>query len=127
MRQTSRPDKKPGYQQVRIEPSSRFNPGVFILVNDHFQDNSDSALGATKVVSIFSSIGVTPRPSLIMFSIQSPRNYELRFRGRVDTSRQSDQGEELVAQTRELLPERVRRAFSGDVQSTDARRFRRTQ
>ena len=43
------------------------------------------------------------------------------FADRVDTSRQSDQGEELVAQTRELLPERVRRAFSGDVQSTDAR------
>jgi len=38
--QGERPDKRAGYVQVRVEPSLRVQPGVFVDVNDHFESGA---------------------------------------------------------------------------------------
>ena len=51
--ESDRDDGLKGYIQLKIEPSARVNPGLFISTNDHFQVNdADSALGADEILDI---------------------------------------------------------------------------
>lgn len=55
--QGKRPDGFEGYIQVKVEPSRKAHPGVFIEVNDHFQLASGDEIppGTSKAIKIISS------------------------------------------------------------------------
>lgn len=46
-----RPDERPGYVLLKVEPSSQVHPGVFVDVNDHFESGSDEPGGGWRVFS----------------------------------------------------------------------------
>lgn len=52
-----RPDKLDGYINVKVEPSHRFRPGLFIDINDHYQLATTEEIqpGTDKVLSILKS------------------------------------------------------------------------
>ena len=51
--ESDRDDGLNGHIQLKIEPSARVNPGLFISTNDHFQVNdAESALGADEILDI---------------------------------------------------------------------------
>lgn len=42
-----------GHITVQVEPSKRVHPGIFILVNDHFEVHSpENTLGADEIINI---------------------------------------------------------------------------
>lgn len=48
-----RRDGLKGYITVQVEPSKRVHPGIFILVNDHFEvNNPENTLGADEIINI---------------------------------------------------------------------------
>jgi hypothetical protein len=51
--QGQRPDDYKGYILVRVEPSRKIHPGVFIHVNDHYEvHDSETELGCTEIMNI---------------------------------------------------------------------------
>ena len=51
--QAKRPDESKGYVSVKVEPSKKVAPGVFIVVNDHFEvKDESSAQGADEILEI---------------------------------------------------------------------------
>jgi len=50
--QGERPDEYKGYVLVRVEPSRKIHPGVFIHVNDHYEvQDPKSAMGCTEIMN----------------------------------------------------------------------------
>ena len=48
-----RPDNLKGYIRVRVEPSVRYHPGVFINVNDHYEVNDGATIrGCDEIINI---------------------------------------------------------------------------
>jgi hypothetical protein len=52
IRQNPRPDGLGGHVQIAIEPSERVKPGIFISVNDQFQEHDGKPLGAVRTVEL---------------------------------------------------------------------------
>lgn len=44
--QGERPDKHKGYIQIKIEPSSKVQPGIYISINDHYEIREESGCKA---------------------------------------------------------------------------------
>jgi hypothetical protein len=51
IRQVPRPDHRRGHLQVKVEPSIRVTPGVYIEVNDHFDVSGPDDIGASSVIT----------------------------------------------------------------------------
>jgi len=48
-----REDGLKGYIRVKVEPSRRVHPGIYIQVNDHYETGEDSAsIGCDKIINI---------------------------------------------------------------------------
>lgn len=47
-----RPDSLDGYLRVKVEPSNRIKPGVFVHVNDHYVLGDSSVEGAAKALEV---------------------------------------------------------------------------
>jgi hypothetical protein len=48
-----RPDDLLGYIRIRVEPSQRVRPGVFINVNDHYElSDTDTSRGCGEIMDI---------------------------------------------------------------------------
>lgn len=49
-----REDGLKGYVRVKVEPSRRVHPGIYIQVNDHYE-TEESAMGCEKIINILES------------------------------------------------------------------------
>jgi len=52
IRQIPRPDGLNGHVQITVEPSERIKPGVYIGVNDQFQEVDGKAMGARRAIEL---------------------------------------------------------------------------
>lgn len=53
MEEAKRRDGRAGYFRVKVEPSTRVHPGIFLGINDHFQKPIDSkTLGSEEMITI---------------------------------------------------------------------------
>jgi hypothetical protein len=71
-----RPDNLKGYIRVRVEPSVRVHPGVFVNINDHYQAKDiELARGCDEIVDILDSEWKTAldRASEIVSSLLEPK------------------------------------------------------
>jgi len=52
IRQKTETDKQRGYTQVTVEPSARVRGGLYVAVNEHFDESQNLALGCEKIVAL---------------------------------------------------------------------------
>ncbi len=54
--QDIRVDGPKGYLRVRVEPSTRITPGIFINTNDHYEvDDPKNATGCSELIEILNT------------------------------------------------------------------------
>lgn len=56
MQEDRRRDGQAGYIRVKVEPSAKINPGIFVDINDHFQKPSESkTTGSEEIMTILNN------------------------------------------------------------------------